>query len=325
MTRLHTLGVVGAFALVGGLVTWPEPSAALLEAAPARLPLIRQEQYVVNARIRPLFVFWVGRDNIGAGRIAWRGSPDGTTGIEFLIGSEPARTPRQINRWGYVAEEVDHNEARVIGLMRDSGEETFEQAKANVEHEGERSVFKAIRTTIAGGRAITQAITLQAPSTVTYRGVDMLLAAMPMTGRPHEIELPPGTESGFLSALTGMLKRTPSSCAAARAPVPTTHYLYNQTVYDLVMVSVTCRSTLHVDKRTFREVIEGHFEVRNRRTADVTKFELDYGVSGPLREVPIRAVFRPRWWMEIELVLAPDGSTSPADAATSAGALRLPS
>jgi hypothetical protein len=36
-----------------------------------------------------------------------------------------------------------------------------------------------------------------------------------------------------------------------------------------------------------------------------------YGTSGELREVPVRAVFRPRWWIEVELVLdrsAGDGS-----------------
>jgi hypothetical protein len=28
-----------------------------------------------------------------------------------------------------------------------------------------------------------------------------------------------------------------------------------------------------------------------------------YGASGELCGVPVRAVFRPRWWMEVELLL----------------------
>jgi hypothetical protein len=43
--------------------------------------------------------------------------------------------------------------------------------------------------------------------------------------------------------------------------------------------------------------------VRNRTTHDETKFRVVYGASGELCGVPVRAVFRPRWWMEVELLL----------------------
>ena len=64
----------------------------------------RERRYQVDARVRP-FLFWVRESNIGDGRLTWRRGRDGTLGYELLVGSDPARTPRHINRWGYLREE----------------------------------------------------------------------------------------------------------------------------------------------------------------------------------------------------------------------------
>ena len=64
----------------------------------------RERLYQVDARARP-FLFWIRKSNIGDGRLTWRRGPDGTIGYELLVGSDPARTPRHINRWGYLREE----------------------------------------------------------------------------------------------------------------------------------------------------------------------------------------------------------------------------
>jgi hypothetical protein len=42
-------------------------------------------------------------NNVGGGRIRWIEEPDGEKGLEFLIGSDPARAPRNINRWGFIS------------------------------------------------------------------------------------------------------------------------------------------------------------------------------------------------------------------------------
>ena len=65
---------------------------------------------------------WSGsrESNIGDGRLTWRRGRDGTLGYELLVGSDPARTPRHINRWGYLREESGDSGAIVFGVMSQS-------------------------------------------------------------------------------------------------------------------------------------------------------------------------------------------------------------
>jgi len=35
----------------------------------------------------------------------------------------------------------------------------------------------------------------------------------------------------------------------------------------------------------------------------VTRFQVRYGSSGALAGVPVHAVYQPRWWFEVQLVL----------------------
>ena len=94
----------------------------------AQLPIVREARYVVNARIRPLALFWVGRDDVGDARFTWRQDPSGRRAYQLLVGSDPARTPRQINRWGFIAEEIHEDRAEVLGFMKGSNEETLDAA-----------------------------------------------------------------------------------------------------------------------------------------------------------------------------------------------------
>jgi hypothetical protein len=43
--------------------------------------------------------------------------------------------------------------------------------------------------------------------------------------------------------------------------------------------------------------------VRNLTAGTTTPFRLIYATDGPLAEVPVRIVYRPRWWFEVELTL----------------------
>src|SRR5499425_271735 len=60
-----------------------------------------QFDYVMTARVR-LLVFWAGKDDVGGGYIR-RGRSKEEPRKEFfqvLFGSDPAKAPRAINRWG---------------------------------------------------------------------------------------------------------------------------------------------------------------------------------------------------------------------------------
>src|SRR6059036_364884 len=90
-----------------------------------------RHHYTIAARVRPLVVFWISRTGVGDAVVTRRRAP-GEAHYSLLIGSDPNRAPLHINRWGYIEEEIHGAEARLLGLMTESDEESIEQAEANV-------------------------------------------------------------------------------------------------------------------------------------------------------------------------------------------------
>jgi hypothetical protein len=281
-----------------------------------RVPVARVYEYVVNAKVRPLLLFWIGRDNIGDARLTWRMGHDGHRALEFLIGSDPARAPRRINRWGYIVEELGYGDrADVLGVMSDSSEQTIEEAKARTAAQGDVSTFKASRTTIAGRQAVNSVTAFQAPARLTYRDLESLLALMPDSPPViRHVEVPPGTRPGFLVALESLMNAAAEPCRGAGDGKPTglfpVRYLYNQTLYEVSLESCRYEPEFQTRTATIADLVDGQFQITNMTTKSETGFRILYGASGDLAGVPVRAVFRPRWWMEIELVLQDTGDAS---------------
>src|SRR6202521_894334 len=73
----------------------------------APLHVDAQFDYTMTARLR-LLLFWVGKDDVGGGYIRRGTLPRDPASdvIELLIGSDPAKAPRAINRWGAASEIV---------------------------------------------------------------------------------------------------------------------------------------------------------------------------------------------------------------------------
>lgn len=281
--------------------------AAFSDGVPgSTVPFVRRRSFLVNVRIRPL-LFWIGRDAIGDAHLTWRAGTGGHRAFAFLIGSDPARTPRKINRWGFIVEELNDAGGEILAVMKDSGEKTIEEAEAGIARETETSTFKAVRTTIDGSRVSSGSITFHAPAHLTYRELEALLALMPNEpSQVRTVELPPGTEKGFLAAMDSLIRASLGPCGTASGSnkgVPLIPYLYNHTFYDLSLESCEFRSRLRTKTDTFADVVDSRFQMRNRTTRHKTPFRVIYGTSGELSEVPVRAVFRPHWWMEVELVL----------------------
>jgi len=266
-----------------------------------------QFEYVVNARVRPL-LFWIGRDDVGGGRITWR-EAGSDRGIELLVGSDPARTPRQINRWGFIREESSGDATRVLGVMKESSEETLDEAEARIERERAGDVvFKAIRATITGRSAVGGTMTLRTPSNLTYHQLDVLLPLIPLEPPvQRSLELPAGTQHGFLRGMTVLIGESTGPCRTsgkmAARTISKVPYVYKQTLYDLSLVSCEYVPELQTKRGSFFEIVKGRFETRNRTTGNVTHFQVAFGTSGEQNGRPVRIVFRPRWWLEFELLL----------------------
>jgi hypothetical protein len=196
--------------------------------------------------------------------------------------------------------------------MKESNEQTMEEAEARLRQpDGDVSVFKVSRATISGGRAVGGLMTVHAPSGLTYHELDALLQLIPAEPAGlRTVELPLGTQPGFLTAMESLVRQTVGPCTAGDSvrELRAIPYVYNQTLYDLSLSSCKREPELRTSTGTFADVVDGRFRLRNRRTNNETTFRLFYGASGGLRALPIRALFRPRWWLEVELVLDPSAA-----------------
>jgi hypothetical protein len=268
----------------------------------------REHRYRVDARVRPL-LFWIRKANVGDGRITWRTGPDGALGYELLVGTDPARTPRRINRWGYLREESAPRGGIVFGVMSQSDEQSVDDADKNTSRAGEGiHMFKALHQQVVGSEARVTLSNIRVAKDLTYADLGTLLASVP--GAPSKSKVVPisaWTSTGFLAATAALLQeghaaadKTSRSAQAVRV------YPYNGQLYELRL-----RSADHVDQhtregRSFGPAIRGRFSVLNLATGYETPFMVVYGVEGDLTGVPLLISWRPRWWFEVECALRND-------------------
>ena len=267
----------------------------------------RERRYQVDARVRP-FLFWIRKSNIGDGRLTWRRGPDGTIGYELLVGSDPARTPRQINRWGYLREEVGANGAIVFGVMSQSDEQSVEDADKNTSRTDGVHAFKALRQVLTGSQARVTVSDVRVQKDLTYADLDVLLSAVPAApSTTKTVAMPQWTSPGFLGAAASLMEE---GRTAAGKPSKAQHFVrtypYNGQLYELQLQSAD-----HIDRhtrqgRSLGPAIRGRFCVLNRTTGEETPFTVVYGVEGDLTGVPLLISWRPRWWFEIECALRND-------------------
>ncbi len=83
MLRLFIASAVAMWLATAAFTSLPPgaPQVATgTTAAATPLPaesVVAEHRYRLAARIRPLLVFWIGRDNVGGARIVWRRGDNG--------------------------------------------------------------------------------------------------------------------------------------------------------------------------------------------------------------------------------------------------------
>jgi hypothetical protein len=252
--------------------------------------------YRISARIRPFVLFWINRSNVGDA-VATRGrEPEGAS-YSLLIGSDPDRTPLHINRWGYIEEETHGAESRLVGLMTESDEDSIEQAEANVRRQsGGRHPFKMIQATADHEQSISRVTSISAPEDYTFRQLRLVLdlGLQDCDWKPRTVRLPPGARPGFLTALAETMHTNSAD--------PIT-YVYYGRLYELRRTHVTTIPNLQLGPMATIPAIAADFLVTNSFTGERTRFSMTYGVQPPFAEVPLRVMYQPRWWMQVELTI----------------------
>ncbi len=290
------------------------PATATTPVPGSQLPIVAEHHYSVTARVR-ILLWWYSRDDVGLARLRWRAENE-RRGFELLIASDPARAPRHINQWGYVAEEVGPGGATLLGVGKDTDPKSVEEAKNGVKAEGEAKQFlyKAIRTEVTGATGRTGVIHFALPRDPTYRDLDSVIAQLPAAApSPKEYALLPGVGGSYLPTL----QRAVDDCVTwyergrpgQDSPVGRVRpYVYDGKRYELVVRSSKTRPTAVFRGHSFSDLIQAEFVITNTITAEPTRFQIDVPRSGSLKGVPVHVIYRPRWWFEVEIVL--DDATS---------------
>jgi hypothetical protein len=261
-------------------------------------------------------VFWIGRNGIGDAMVTKRQEPSETE-YSLLIGSDPDRAPRRINRWGYIDEEIRGGEATLIGLMTESDEDSIKEAEANIDRPvaGDRT-FKIIRATVDGDKARSIVTSVAAPAEYSFRQVHTVLelarreSSEGREGKARVIRLPSGTRPGFLAAVAELMHRHVDRWRASGRVEPgeSIPYVYHGRIYELRATRTRPLASVQVGGAAYAHVIASDFETRSAFDGEVTRFSITYGTEGPQAEIPLAASYQPRWWMQIELTL--DDTTS---------------
>jgi hypothetical protein len=313
MTRRTAAGVavLAAALLSGAQETAVSARASMGSAAAAGAPaqgVTERHHYTMSARVRPLLLFWIGGSNVGDAIVTRATTPEEAR-YSLLIGSDPDRAPRRINRWGYIEETLRGDAATVVGLMTESDEESVEEAEKNLRRE-RRGVhtFKVIHAVIDAAQSRSIVTAVGAPADYSFRQVRAVLALAGdsgTAGRLRAVQLPRGTRPGFLSALAEIIHVQADSArtGAVRAGSPLT-YVYHGKFYELRGTSVELKPTFEVGTSRYRRVVSAQFAATSLKDGQQTQFALSYGLDGGLAEVPLTISYQPRWWMQVNLDLA---------------------
>jgi hypothetical protein len=282
----------------------------------ATLRIVRERHYRMSGRIRPL-IFWFGRDNVGLGRIVWREGPGGARGYELLVGTDPARAPRGLNRWGFISEAYDGATGSVLALMTRSDERSVEQATAATERRPAGGDLRAIRGSVTAGSGSWRLSSVVTPEPFTVHDLDSaleVLARSPSATPLLERHMPPELQTGFLTAVASALDDVMREVAVRGDPRGLVRrrvgYAFGQRTYDLKLHSATLLAW-PTGRRTVRAV-KAVFETRNRETAEISTFELISGLDGARAGVPLVIEWQPRWWLKVTLSLEDNDAAAEA-------------
>jgi hypothetical protein len=267
------------------------------------LPVLRTHEYVMSGSVRPL-LFWMTRDDIGLARIIWRKGAGSARGYELIVGTDPARAPRRVNRWGLISEDVQDSGGSLLAIMTGSSDTSYEKESAAASSGG-GAEFNAIRSRAEDGIAKWALLNLRAPSNFTVHEAGKLLEyASRAPERQRSLRrMPPESRPGFLVAVDDLLQQALAASQETPVRVPgSVTYVFGANTYRLTLKRAERVDAGEGDRHI--PALRLSFEARTLTTGDTSRFELTTGTSGELTGVPLRIEWQPRWWLRVRLRLS---------------------
>lgn len=330
-------GLAGSSSLgmAAGLPPTPDTSDqnAIQEAANwigRKNRIVTEYRYVMTCKVRFVF-FWGGRDDVGGGyvRIGKAAGDEGEQMIQFLFGSDPAKAPLAINRWGGGTEVLRSQDSgqpassAFFGFMKSSKGQSVLAMRKELSNEKANGAhrFEGIISRVDEGRALTTSV----PYT-SSQDYDLHQYAEAEKATLQELENNP---SRHIERLEGTAR---TACPRAGEFLSTTFqlmddavegrttpeslcYIYNARHYKATLLSVqpVAEKTVHVAlhgsggalNQTYRHLRQAHLEVVCQETGGKSNFDIVLGTEGILRGTPIQIAYQPNWWFQVVLNLAP--------------------
>ena len=291
-----------------------------------------QYDYVMTVRVR-LLLFWVGKDDVGGGYVR-RGisSLDPREEMfQVLFGSEPAKAPRAINRWGAGTEAVWHQHSvgassktddvvssAFLGFMKPTRGKSASDMQGEVKKEKEQGthLFTGIVSRVEPGRATSLIVPLQSQTDYDLRQYDeaqpiMLNRISDFLGPVKTLKSPVvcPRAAQFLGSVSALLD---AALDGRKAPFSLC-YLYDAEE-DLLTVERTellpkFPVQLHGAKGVtlldteYQNILQVDFLNSNKTTGRKVNFSILVGTQGPLRGIPVQIRYQPNWWFQIVLNL----------------------
>jgi hypothetical protein len=290
-----------------------------------------QYDYIMTARVRLVF-FWAGKDDVGGGYVR-RGVSSADAHEEMfqvLFGSDPAKAPRGINRWGAGTEAVWHQGAvestsadddvissAFFGFMKPSRGKSAAEMQGELKKEKEQGtyLFTGIVSRAEPGRSTSIIVPLQSQTDFTMRQYDaaqpVMLEHIAVSDRPVKtLQSAACPRAGqFLGTVSTLLQ---AALDGRKAPY-TLCYLYDAEEDSLTVESTQMLGKfpvlLHGAKGVtlidtgYQNILQVDFLSTNKSTGRKVAFTIFAGTQGPLRGVPVQIRYQPNWWFQIVLNL----------------------
>ena len=339
--RNYVLGnAVLLFAMSLSLLLAPNVSAG--EAPRRPIDVERTERvypYTMKGKVRILF-FWIGKDDVGGGHISLTRMPADDAiskeRIEVLFGSKPERVPGRHNRWGYAFETSywrasssgappELERTLLEGFMRRSKESSMSelQTTSSSENAAKGYAFKGTRSEVSRTRATAEIRFFTTAENFDYRhaapireGYEERLDA----GPPDKLTTLDNDDGyrapyGFLSATRHLLQRVVVDFQQNQKrwdrARPSEIYVYNAKRFRLRIKDIDHKKTFRVGSKSstlppLHDVASVEFRIEELGTRYKHDFTAWIPLRGELVGIPVRIVDKPRWWLRVELELAPD-------------------
>jgi hypothetical protein len=294
----------------------------------------REFDYVMTARVR-LLLFWAGKDDVGGGYIRRGISKDDPRQelLQVLFGSDPAKAPRAINRWGAGTEVVRHKDPVIdsaksddvvasafFGFMKSSKGKTVSEMQKELGKEKDRGEhqFTGILSRVETGHAVS--LTVPWASQEDYNLHQLAEAEPVILDKLRASDRPTRTlddASGcprageFLGAVSQLADAAVEGAKAPRSLC----YVYDAQVNTLTLEQVEPVRTLDVKvnsskggtltETSYDELLQADFVSSHQPTGKRVYFTILLGTRGDLRGVPVQIRYQPNWWFQVVLNLLP--------------------